>query len=149
MTAPAGGVSQIESELVWVLEPDYQTNQGEWSYLEKSESAFLPLIRELPGWIRDFPFYFSHDELCFSHCPGYPFSLQGLPSVSCRAGVFAVDEVCFASATQAARRLGELLVDHHKLIFAGNLDHKAYAWLRNRTGPGDRGILPDGSTALV
>lgn len=130
-----------------MLEPDFQAYQAEWSYLERSHDdqylpLFLPLIRELPGWIRDFPFYFSHDELCFTHCPAYPFSREGMPTVACRNGGFCVDERWFASAAQASARLAEVLIDQHKLIFSGNVDHKAYAWLRARLGAEIEGSCP-------
>lgn len=130
-----------------VLEPDFGAYQAEWSELEKSAEnyylpPFLPLIRELPVWVRDFPFYFSHDQLCFTHCPGYPFSREGMPSVFCRNGGFLVNDEWFATASQAVSRLAELLIDQHKLIFSGNVDHKAYLWLRNRLSPHIEGFCP-------
>ncbi len=126
-----------------MLEPDFRAYQAEWSELEKSDNhGYVPLIRELPGWIRDFPFYLSHDELCFTHCPAYPFSRAGMPTVVCQDGGFCVDEEWFASAVPAAARLGELLADQHQLIFSGNVDHKAYAWLRDRLDAEIGGVCP-------
>lgn len=126
-----------------MLAPDFPTNQAEWRHLEASEDhPFLPLLRELPAWIRDFPFYFSHDELCFSHCPNYPFSRQGMPTVSCQGGGFVVDDDWFAQPSQAAGRLSELLIDQHSLIFSGNVDHKAYARLRERLAADISGTCP-------
>ena len=125
-----------------MLEPDFQAHQAEWIHLEESGGPFASLARELPAWIRDFPFYFSHDELCLSHCPGYPFSRDGMPGLFCQGDGFLVDDQWFGTAKEAAARLEELLSDQHKLIFAGNVDHKAYAWLRSRMSTDLEGSCP-------
>ncbi|MBS2034016.1 hypothetical protein JST97_03460 [bacterium] len=125
-----------------MLEPDFQANQAEWTHLQESDPRFCPLARELPCWVRDFPFFFSHEELCFSHCPGYPFSRAGLPEVVSQGDGYIVDGDWFGSAALAAARLADLLRDQHQHIFSGNLDHKAYAYLRQRLEPRLQGSCP-------
>lgn len=129
-----------------MLEPDLPANREEWEWLQQSDPRFLPLIQAFAPWIRDFPFFFSHGELCFTHCPAYPFSRHGLPDVRCQDDGFSIDGRTFASAHEAARHLEECLLDHHPLIFAGNLDHQAYARLRSLLDPAIDGGCPLGES---
>lgn len=91
----------------------------------------VPLLKYLvrqPS-VRSFHFFLSHHQLCFSHCPDYPYSVENLPTVTVSSGLYRVQHAggeSLGSDEEMASLLESLLLPEVAGIFAGNVDQKVY-----------------------
>jgi hypothetical protein len=96
-----------------------------------------PLLKQLveqPS-VRQFPFFVSHHELCFSFCPDYPYATENLPTVTWLSDQYQVHSwqgQHSGSAEEVALLLESLLLPEVAGIFAGNVDQKVYRDLLGR-----------------